>query len=37
VYGEDKDLDGVLDAGEDLNGNGKLDAPVQIVDRIFQR
>lgn len=31
IIGEDKDLDGVLDAGEDTNGNGKIDSPAQIV------
>lgn len=31
VIGEDKDLDGILDAGEDTNGNGKIDSPVQLV------
>lgn len=30
VIGEDKDLDGVLDAGEDANSNGFLDSPVKI-------
>ena len=27
VFGEDTDLDGVPDAGEDANGNGRLDSP----------
>lgn len=31
VVGEDADLDGVLDAGEDANGNGMLDSSVQLV------
>ena len=35
VIGEDKDLDGVLDAGEDKNGNGILDSPVEIVSDIY--
>ena len=35
VIGEDKDLDGVLDAGEDVNGNGQLDSPVKIVSYIY--
>ena len=30
VIGEDKDLDGQLDPGEDQNGNGKLDSLVQL-------
>lgn len=37
VYGEDKDLDGVLDAGEDKNSDGRLNSPVDIVTRIFDR
>ena len=31
VIGEDDDLDGNLDAGEDDNGNGIIDSPVQLV------
>ena len=31
IIGEDTDLDGVLDAGEDKNGNGQLDSIVQLV------
>lgn len=31
VIGEDKDLDGVLDIGEDKNGNNQIDSPAQIV------
>lgn len=31
IVGEDADLDGVLDAGEDTNGNGMLDSSVQLV------
>ena len=31
LVGEDADLDGVLDAGEDTNGNGMIDSPVQLV------
>ena len=37
VFGEDADLDGALDAGEDENGNGKLDAPASIVSLITKR
>ena len=37
IIGEDTDLDGVLDAGEDLNSNGKLDSPVKIITYIAQR
>ena len=29
--------DGVLDAGEDSNGNGMLDSPAQVVSRIYER
>ena len=35
LIGEDADLDGVLDAGEDKNGNGRIDSPVQIVSMIY--
>ena len=35
VVGEDKDLDGVVDAGEDANGNGRLDSPTQIISDIY--
>ncbi len=31
IIGEDKDLDGVLDLGEDKNGNNQIDSPAQIV------
>lgn len=37
VIGEDTDLDGTLDAGEDRNGNGIIDSPVQLVTRIANR
>ncbi len=37
LYGEDADLDGTLDAGEDSNGNGILDAPVQLVSAVFEK
>ena len=30
VIGEDKDLDAALDAGEDLDGNGRLDSVTEI-------
>ncbi len=30
IIGEDLDLDGVLDTGEDANGNGVLDSPVKV-------
>lgn len=35
VVGEDKDLDGAVDAGEDANGNGRLDSPTQIISDIY--
>ncbi len=37
IVGEDSDLDGVLDAGEDTNGNGMIDSPVQITTLIFDK
>ena len=35
VIGEDRNLNGILDAGEDANGNGQLDSYVQIVTQIY--
>jgi hypothetical protein len=35
VMGEDTNLNGVLNTGEDKNGNGKIDSYVQVVTRIF--
>ena len=39
VIGEDKDLDGVLDGGEDLNGDGRLSSAygVTLVSNIARR
>lgn len=37
IIGEDVDLDGVLDTGEDSNGNGKLDSTVSLVSMITER
>lgn len=37
IIGEDSDLDGVLDAGEDTNANGIIDSPVQIVMQVANR
>jgi prepilin-type N-terminal cleavage/methylation domain-containing protein len=34
VIGEDLDLDGVKDTGEDVNGNNKLDSPVKLISAI---
>lgn len=31
ILGEDKDLDGVIDAGEDQNSNGMLDSPIMLT------
>lgn len=31
LFGEDQDLDGQFDAGEDANGNGRLNSPVELV------
>lgn len=37
IIGEDMDLDGVLDAGEDINGNGKLDSTVKLITLIARK
>ena len=37
VIGEDTDLDGVLDGGEDVNGNGKLDSPAKLMTMITRK
>jgi len=37
IIGEDSDLDGILDAGEDRNSNGIIDSPVQLSTRITNR
>ena len=37
VIGEDTDIDGALDAGEDLNGNGKIDSKVNLILKIASR
>ena len=37
VYGEDKNLNGVLNAGEDKNADGMLNSPVDITTRIYKR
>lgn len=34
IIGEDLDLDGVLDDGEDANGNGELDSPLTLTTYI---
>lgn len=35
VFGEDADLDGQIDGGEDVNGNNRLDSPVQVTTVIY--
>ena len=37
IFGEDKNLNGVLDAGEDKNNNGIIDSPVQIITLVANR
>ena len=37
VIGEDLDLDGILDAGEDVNGNGKLDSIIKVESMVTRR
>jgi len=37
VIGEDQDLDGVMDVGEDVNTNGKLDSVVTLSTLIAKR
>lgn len=35
IIGEDRDLDGVLDAGEDKNANGEIDSYAQAITNIY--
>ncbi|MDP6686069.1 MAG: hypothetical protein QGI05_03855 [Candidatus Omnitrophota bacterium] len=37
IIGEDSDLDGSLDTGEDLNGDGRLSSPAEIATLIGAR
>lgn len=37
IIGEDLNLDGILNPGEDLNGNNMIDSPVQLVTLVAQR
>jgi len=37
IIGEDTDLDGVLDPGEDANNNGVIDSPVELVTYFTRR
>ncbi len=35
IMGEDTNINGVLNAGEDANGNGALDSPVEMTTYIY--
>ncbi|MFT5387316.1 MAG: competence protein ComGC [Lysobacterales bacterium] len=37
ILGEDTDLDGVLDAGEDVNGNNEIDSIVRLSTMVARR
>ena len=37
VIGEDTDLDGVLDAGEDLDGDGQISSKARFIMRVAKR
>jgi hypothetical protein len=37
IIGEDKNLSGVLNTGEDSNANGRLDSPAEIATLMAQR
>ena len=37
IIGEDKNLNGQIDAGEDQNSNGQLDSPVELVTYIYDK
>ena len=37
IIGEDKNLNGVLDAGEDANNNSIIDSPVQLITLVANR
>lgn len=37
IIGEDSNLNGSLNSGEDLNGNGIIDSPVQLITLITPR
>ena len=36
MLGEDQNLSGTINAGEDLNGNGILDSPIELVTSIYR-
>lgn len=35
IIGEDSDLDGVLDSGEDTNSDGRLSSPAEVITYIY--
>ena len=37
IIGEDVNLNGVLNAGEDTNGNGLIDSPMELITQIANR
>lgn len=37
IIGEDRNLNGLLDAGEDINGNAMIDSSVEFITRIVNR
>lgn len=37
IIGEDQDLDGLLDAGEDINSNGKIDSSIELISYVTRR
>jgi prepilin-type N-terminal cleavage/methylation domain-containing protein len=37
IIGEDRNFNGSLDGGEDLNGNGQIDSPITIESTIVNR
>ena len=37
IFGEDTNLNGAFEAGEDVNENGRLDSPVRLVTLIARR
>ncbi|MFH0856214.1 MAG: prepilin-type N-terminal cleavage/methylation domain-containing protein [Candidatus Omnitrophota bacterium] len=37
IIGEDTDLNGILDPGEDANGNGLIDSPVELITLVSSR
>lgn len=37
IIGEDVNLDGALNAGEDLNSNGKIDSSIELISYVTRR